>query len=89
MATADEDIDVEHPKRIANRNQSFISVGNKELKKLQRRAWDAGWWPKKTKSGIMWLAPDQVGQVLLHGTSSDHHAYGNALAEFRNAGLKV
>lgn len=35
----------------------------------------------------MWLAPDGTGQVMLHATTSDHHAYANALAEFRKAGL--
>lgn len=78
-----------HPKRIANPDQGFIYVGDKELKKLQKRAWEAGWWPAEKKAGIMWLAPDAVGQVMLHGSSSDHHAYANAVAAFRAAGLDV
>ena len=78
-----------HPKRRANDAQQFISVGDKALKKLQKAAWDAGWWPEMKKSGIMWLAPDGAGQVMLHGSSSDHHAYANALGEFRKAGLEV
>lgn len=88
MVAADEE-EPKHPNHIANPHQSFIYVGDKRLKKVQKAAWDAGWWPKRTKSGIMWLAPDRAGQVLLHGTSSDHHAYDNAVAEFRKAGLKV
>jgi hypothetical protein len=77
-----------HPKRIENPNQAFIYVGDKKLKKLQKRAWDANWWPKTTKSGIMWFAPER-GQVTIHGSESDHHAYANTLARFRAAGLDV
>jgi hypothetical protein len=77
-----------HPKRLATQ-QDFIYVGDKDRKKLQKIAWDAGWFPKKTKKGIMWQAPDEVGQVLLHGSDSDHHAYDNALSQFRDAGLDV
>lgn len=78
-----------HPKREANPDQQFIHVGDKDLKKLQKKAWNAGWWPTKKKNGIMWLAPDGTGHVMLHGSDSDHHAYDNALGEFRNAGLKA
>ncbi len=78
-----------HPKRRANPEQGFLYVGDKRLKKLQKLAWDANWWPERKKNGIMWLAPDQSGQVMLHGSASDHHAYDNALAEFRKAGLEV
>jgi len=59
------------------------------LKKLQRRAWDAGWWPERKKKGILWLAPDEGGQVMLHGSASDHRAYDNAVALFRSAGLET
>lgn len=76
-----------HPKRIAEPDQGFIYVGDKELKKLQKIAWEAGWWPAPKKKGILWQAPDRVGQVMLHATSSDHRAYNNALAAFRDAGL--
>lgn len=79
----------EHPNRRADRNQPFIYVGDKDLKKLQKRAWDAGWWPKQKKNGIMWLAPDGVGHVTLHNTQSDHRAHDNAVSLFRNAGLDV
>ncbi|HEX8083398.1 MAG TPA: hypothetical protein VF529_03850 [Solirubrobacteraceae bacterium] len=78
-----------HPKRKANRDQTFIHVGDKRLKKVQKVAWEAGWWPERKKKGIMWLAPDGVGQVMLHATDSDHHAFDNAVSEFRNAGLSV
>ena len=87
--TASEDDPPLHPKRIANPDQQFFHVGDKQMKKLQQKAWDAGWWPQKTKKGILWLAPDGVGQVLLHGSSSDHHAYANSLGAFRRAGLDV
>lgn len=75
-----------HPKRLANPDQSFIWVGNKDLKRLQKIAWRAGWWPARKKSGIMWQGPNGA-QVMLHDTDSDHHAYGNALGEFRRQGL--
>jgi len=78
-----------HPKRRTNPQQAFIWAGDKELKKLQKAAWNAGWWPQAKKSGILWLADDQRGQVMVHGTSSDHHAYDNVLALFRAAGLDV
>ncbi len=78
-----------HPKRKDNPAQEFIFVGDKKLKKLQKDAWAAGWWAEKKKNGIMWLAPDCAGQVMLHGSSSDHHAFDNALAAFRKAGLQV
>lgn len=83
------DDDEMHPKRKANPAQGFTFVGDKQLKKLQKEAWNAGWWAEPKKSGIMWLAPDGVGQVMLHDSSSDHHAFDNALAEFRKAGLQV
>ncbi len=78
-----------HPKRVENERQSFVFVGDKELKRLQQAAWKAGWWPEQKKSGILWLAPDGVGQVLLHGSASDHHAYKNARGLFHKAGLAV
>jgi hypothetical protein len=87
--TPDYDDVEKHPKRVADLDQRFIWVGNKDMKKLQRAAWDAWWWPKRTKSGIIWFAPTGVGQVTVHGTASDHHAYANALSEFRKAGLKI
>lgn len=87
MGTSDE-MPV-HPKRVASRTQQFISVGDKDLRKLQKAAWDAGWWPESKKRGIMWLAPDCVRHVMVHGSNSEHHAYANLLAEFRSAGLQV
>ena len=78
-----------HQKRRDDPNPQFIYVGGKDLKKLQKVAWDAGWWPKRTKSGIMWFAPNGEDHVTLHGSSSDHHAHANALGEFRKAGLDV
>lgn len=78
-----------HPKRLEHPEQALITVGGKRLKKLQRVAWKAGWWPAKKKSGILWMAPDGVGQVMLHGSDSDHHAFDNAVAQFRAAGLTV
>jgi hypothetical protein len=68
---------------------SSSTSATRDLKKLQKKAWNAGWWPAKKKNGILWLAPGGSGHVMLHGSSSDHHAYDNALAEFRNAGLKA
>jgi len=59
------------------------------LKKVQRVAWDAWWWPDRKKSGIMWLAPDEDGHVMLHGTSRGSRAYENAVAQFRRAGLDI
>jgi hypothetical protein len=59
-----------HPKRAANPAQPPIYVGDQKLKKLQRTAWEAGWWPEPKKNGIMWLAPDGSGQAMLHGSSS-------------------
>jgi len=38
-----------HPQRIAHPNQAFFAVGDKDLKKLQKAAWRAGWWPDKKK----------------------------------------
>jgi hypothetical protein len=89
VAGSEDDIEL-HPKRKANPDQKFIYAGNKDLKKLQKVAWEAGWWPEEKKGGkILWLAPNQIGQVLVHTTSSDHHAYDNCLGLFRNAGLDV
>jgi len=87
MGTSDE-VPV-HPKHDAWPTQQFIFVGDKNLKKLQKAAWDAGWWPERKKRGILWQAPDTVSHVMVHGSNSDHHAYANLLAEFRNAGLQV
>lgn len=79
-----------HPKRIANPRKQFVCAGDKDLKKVQKVAWKAGWWPEEKKGGkILWMAPDGVGQVMVHETSSDHHAYANCLGEFRRAGLDV
>lgn len=86
MSDTEEDTAL-HPKRVANENQSFIYVGDKAFKKLQKKAWDAGWWPEQKKKGILWMAPDEAGQVMIHGTSSDHHAYDNTVGEFRRNGL--
>jgi hypothetical protein len=78
-----------HPKRKAHPEQKFLYVGDKDLKKLQKAAWDAGWWPDTKKNGIMWLSPDGTGHVMLHASNSDHRAFANARKEFRNAGLEV
>ena len=84
-----EDDNELHPKRVANKRQGFVAVGDKRLKKLQKLAWQAGWWPEQKKKGILWMAPNQVGQVMVHGSNSDHHAYDNLVGEFRKAGLDV
>ena len=89
MAQNDDDEAPMHPKRVGNPTQQFVYVGDKHLKKLQKVAWDAGWWPEQKKKGIMWLAPAGGGHVMLHGSASDHRAYDNALGEFRKAGLEV
>jgi hypothetical protein len=86
--TTSDNID-EHPKRIANEDQKFIWVGDKNLKGVQKIAWDNGWWPEEKKKGIMWQSPDKRYQVMLHKTDSDHRAYDNAVADFRRAGLKM
>lgn len=86
--SSDDDIPT-HPKRQAHPEQQFDSVGDKRLRRLQKVAWDAGWWPERKRNGIMWLAPDGSGQVMLHGSASDHRAHDNAVAEFRKAGLEV
>ena len=78
-----------HPKRVTHPEQPFIYVGDKDLKKIQRAAWDAGWWPERKKSGIMWRAPNDAGHVMLHGTSRGGRAFENALAQFRRAGLDI
>jgi len=88
MSEPDDDKPL-HAKRKANRDQPFIAVGDKDLKKVQKMAWKAGWWPERKKSGIMWLAPDGASHVMLHDTASDHHALRNAVADFRRAGLNV
>jgi hypothetical protein len=68
--SSDEDIPI-HPKRKAHPEQQFIFVGDKKLKKLQKAAWDAKWWPERKKNGIMWLASDETGHVMAHGSNSD------------------
>jgi hypothetical protein len=78
-----------HPKRIANPRQDFIFVGGKELKKIQKAAWNAGWWPERKKNGVLWFASDGAGQVMLHSSASDRHALANAVSEFRKAGLDI
>jgi hypothetical protein len=87
--TMDEDERTLHPKREQYTDQDFIYVGKKDFKRVQKAAWDAGWWPAQKRSGLMWQSPDQRFQVMVHGTSSDHHAFNNMVAEFRKAGLKI
>jgi hypothetical protein len=53
--SADDEMPV-HPKREARPEQEFFYVGDKKLKKLQKAAWNANWWPERKKNGIMWLA---------------------------------
>ena len=67
----------------------FIWVGKKDLKKVQERAWDAGWRPVKKKNGVMWFGPEGTEHVMLHESSSDHHALDNAVSDFRKAGLDI
>jgi IS4 transposase len=78
-----------HPQRLANPDARSFAVGDKRYRQLQRRAWDAGWWPVRTKKGVAWLAPDGVAQVVLHNTPSDRRAYDNVEARFRAAGLQT
>jgi hypothetical protein len=78
-----------HPKRIGDPPPTFDYVGDKALKKLQRKVWDEGWFPERTKKGIRWLSPNLVNHVQLHGTASDHRAYDNAKALFRQFGVDV
>lgn len=56
---------------------------------MQEAAWAVGWAYRRKKSGMMWLSPDGVHQVLLHGTDSDHRAIKNAAAQFKRAGLDL
>lgn len=88
MQPTDED-PVQHPRRLEYPDQGFVWIGDKDLKKLQKKAWDAGWWPQQKKNAIAWLAPIGGDSVLLHGTSTDHRAYKNARALFKKHGLNV
>lgn len=78
-----------HPKHLANPDKAFVYAGDKRLKKLQKQAWDAGWWPEEKKDGILWQSPDRRFQVMVHRTDSDHRAFDNASARFRRFGLDV
>jgi hypothetical protein len=89
VSDTDDDIAL-HPKRKANPGKGFVYAGDKRLKAVQKAAWKAGWWPEEKKSGkILWQSPDEVGQVMVHGTSSDNHAYDNVVSEFRKRGLDI
>lgn len=78
-----------HPKRLKDPNKAFAYVGDKRLKKLQKQAWEAGWWPDEKRDGIMWQSPDRRFQVMIHRTDSDRRAFDNAAALFRRFGLEV
>lgn len=87
MKQGDEDAQL-HPRRLANSDKKFDAVGGKDERAIQRKAWDAGWWPERKRSGILWMSPDERAQVMVHGTASDHRAIRNLTGEFRKAGLK-
>jgi hypothetical protein len=78
-----------HPKRLANPDQTFIWAGDKDRKALQRKAWDANWWPERKKKGVMWFSPDLASHVMVHETDSDYRAAANSRRDFRLAGLDV
>jgi hypothetical protein len=78
-----------HPKRLEDPDKAFVHVGDKRLKKLQKQAWEAGWWPEEKRDGIMWQSPDRRFQVMIHRSDSDHRAFDNAAALFRRFGLDV
>jgi hypothetical protein len=78
-----------HPKRLARPDKAFVYVGDKRVKRLQRQAWEAGWWPEEKRDGILWQSPDQRFQVMIHRTGSDRRAFDNVAARFRRFGLDV
>ncbi len=71
------------------RQQDVQRPSNKDQRKLLEKAEAAGWRIEASRSGWRVLAPDGVGIVHLHGSSSDHRAIQNMRADFRRAGLDL
>lgn len=59
----------------------------KELKRLLNAVEDAGCRVDATRGGHYQVFVPDGGIVLISGTSSDHHAMKNALADLRRAGV--
>ena len=60
-----------------------------EEKRLLQEATEQGWTVIETKKGVMLLAPDGVGKVVMHGTNSDRRALRNLVSIMKRHGFQA
>jgi hypothetical protein len=80
----------QHPERIANPTAKRPKVPSKAINILIDKAWEQGWWCKKSGSKhVMMYSPDGKGMVTLPGSPSDHRSIKNSRNLLRKNGLKL
>jgi hypothetical protein len=65
-----------------------VTIPDKDLRQLIKKAKRAGWTVEPKKSGWMLLSPDGSRCVMTHGSCSDWRALKNVKSELRQAGLR-
>jgi hypothetical protein len=80
-----------HSKRLENPKAKRPKVKDRQLDKMVKTAWSAGWWAVKRPTGhVMCYHPtDLKEKVLVNNTAGDRHVVPNVRSSFRKAGLKL
>ena len=81
----------QHPKRKANQDARCPKHPDKDIRKLVRDAWDAGWWVERASNNYLKCYPP--GDAKMVSVPSTPHTKGRRLdnlrGEFRKSGLDV
>jgi hypothetical protein len=69
-------------------SRGISNMNPRELTKLQRETAEQGWTHVDKKDGVMFLAPDGIGKVMIHKTPSDWKADLNMIKRLEALGFK-
>ena len=78
-----------HPKRLQFREAKRPKVKDKDHDRLVKKAWEAGWWCERKKSGSVRCCPVTGACVTVHGTANGPRSLDNVKSCFRASGLEV
>jgi hypothetical protein len=79
-----------HPKRLEKPDAKCPSLPNKDMKKLVRACWDAGWWCERAgNKHIKCWPPNDKGMVPIPSTPSGSRTYQNKVSALKRHGLII
>jgi hypothetical protein len=78
-----------HPKRLEKPHAKRPKAPDKDLDKLVKQAWEAGWWCWRGSKYIYCDSTDRTTRVKIAMTPSDWRTLANTKRDFRSGGLSL